>query len=1046
MYSTIRIFILPAFAVAVCAQSQPVLFNRDIRPVLSDKCFTCHGPDVGNRQAGLRLDTEVGARAELKSKRQAIVPGDRGASELFRRITSTNPAQRMPPAYAGHPALQPREIELIGRWIEQGAQWQKHWSLIAPVRPELPAVRDPKWPRSPIDYFVLARLEREGLRPSAEADRNTLVRRVTLDITGLPPTPSDVDAFVNDSSPDAYEKLVGRLLASPQYAERMAIRWMEAARYADTHGYQADGQREMWRWRDWVIQAFDRNTPFDQFTIEQIAGDLLPNATLEQKIATGFNRNHRTNGEGGIVEEEFRVEYVADRAETTSTVWLGLTMGCARCHDHKYDPIRQKDFYELFAYFNNVPDRGLVYNFGNEEPFVKAPTEEHRRRLAELDARQSDAEQKYTDLQPDLRKAQLAWEKKLRKGKPLNWSISDGLVLHSLLDGSKEEKTDGCDDKDTTGCQLEVVPGRIGKARGFDGKHFLNAGMGANFNYLDPFTLAAWINPAAPNGAIVTRTEDYLEGEGYGLYLMDGKLRLHITRRWTDISLRVETAASVKMNEWQHVLVTYDGHRYATGVKMYFNGQPQPLKVLFDELSYPLGPKEPVRIGGGGGVERRFRGAIDDVRIYRVAVSSEEAATIPLLETVNEIASIAPERRSKGQADKLAFCFLDRFAPKEIRAARQVMLQARAERESYFASIPTVMVMSERPQPRDTFVLKRGAYDNPGDKVTAAVPSFLPPMDSSWPNNRLGLARWLVSPSNPLTARVTVNRFWQMYFGAGLVKTTEDFGSQGEWPMNSELLDWLATEFMRTGWDIKGMQKAIVMSATYRQSSKITPDLLQRDPENRLLARGPRLRLPPEMVRDQALALSGLLVEKVGGPSVKPYQPEGLWQELAGGSGYKPDTGEGLYRRSLYTYWKRTVPPPSVIVFDSPTRETCTVRETRTNTPLQALTLMNEVAYVESARKLAERMMTDGGRGVPERLTYGFRLATARSPKPAEMDLLRAAFDKFALRYRSDKSSAVQLLGQGASARSRELNPRELAAYASIASLLLNLDEVITKE
>jgi hypothetical protein len=1034
--------LFPVLIAGAADSNVPVNFNRDIRPVLSDKCFACHGPDSANRQAGLRLDIESAAKSELRSKRFAIVPGDLNKSELYRRISTGNKALRMPPAYAGHEALRQADIDKIRRWIEDGAEWEKHWSFVPPVRPEVPNLQNGAWARNPIDNFVLARLEREGLQPSREAEPRTLIRRVTLDLTGLPPTPAEVEDFVNDRSSNAYEKVVDRLLASPRYAERMAIRWLEAARYADTHGYQADGQRDMWRWRDWVIDAFNRNMPFDQFTIEQIAGDLLPGATLQQKIATGFNRNHRTNGEGGIVEEEFRVEYVADRVETTSTVWLGLTTGCARCHDHKYDPIKQKDFYQLFAYFNNLPERGLVYNFGNEEPYIKAPTAEHKQKLAELDAKVERAEKTYTALGDKLKKAQRKWEKSLRGAEPLDWSISNGLVLHAKLDGN--EKIDGC--SDGTPCELPLVPGRIGRARTFDGARFVNLGEDiAKFDYLDPFTLAAWINPASPDGAIVTRTEDYLEGEGYAFYVMDGKLRLHITRRWTDISLRVETADPIELNRWQHVMVTYDGYRKGSGVKMYVDGRPRKLNILFDELSYPLGPKEPVRIGAGGGPKYRFKGAIDDVRVYNIALSPEEAATIPLLEPVNELAAIKPQARTQPQADKLAFCFLDRFAPEEIRAARQTMLDARVERNKYFNSIPTVMVMKEGP-PRDTFILKRGAYDAHGEKVTAAVPDWLPPMDPSWPNNRLGLARWLVSPTNPLTARVTVNRFWQMLFGTGLVKTVEDFGAQGEWPIHPELLDWLATEFMSKGWDIKGILKTIVMSATYRQSSAVTPDLLQKDPENRLLAHGARLRLPAEMIRDQALDISGLLVEKIGGPSVKPYQPPGLWQELAGGKGYEADKGEGLYRRSLYTYWKRTIAPPSMVVFDATSRETCTVRETRTNTPLQALTTMNDVTYVEASRKLAERMMLEGGGNPRQRISYAFRLAAARNPKDSEMAILEDTFEKFRARYENDKDSAAKLLSQGESSRNQSLDVCDLAAYSSVASLILNLDEVITKE
>ncbi|MGH9631720.1 MAG: DUF1553 domain-containing protein [Bryobacteraceae bacterium] len=1020
----------------------PVKFNRDIRPIFSDKCFACHGPDAATRQAGLRFDTEAGARAELPSKRQALVPGDLKASELYRRVSSDNKAVRMPPAYAGHERLTDTEIELIRRWIEEGAKWEKHWSFIAPERPALPEVTARDWTRNPIDYFVLDRLEREGLSPSPEADRPTLIRRVTLDLTGLPPTPEEVDAFVADDSKQAYEKVVDRLLASPRYAERMAIRWLEGARYADTNGYQTDGERSMWRWRDWVIKAFDRNMPFDQFTIEQIAGDMLPNATLDQKIASAYHRNHRTTSEGGIVEEEFRVEYVADRVETTSTVWLGLTVGCARCHDHKYDPITQKEFYQLFAYFNNVPERGLVYNFGNEEPLIKAPTAEHSRKLAELDRKLDDSRQAWEELQPKISKLQTKWEKKIRKSDSIDWTVTGGQVVHEMLDGGPGEKVTGCKGD----CSLPVVDGRIGKARGFDGQSFIDAGDVGKFNYLDPFTMAAWIKAESGDGAILSRAEDYLEGEGYGLFLMDGKLRLHVTRRWTDISLRVETAQPVALNEWQHVMVTYDGRRKSAGVKMYVNGKPQELKVLFDELTYPFGPKEPFRIGAGGGEKYRFRGLIDDVRVYDTDLSPEQAAVVPVLETVNEIAASPRSSRAEGQAHKLRFCYLEKFAPEKIQQARQRLEDATVERERYYDSIPTVMVMKEREEPRETFVLKRGAYDAHGEKVSPGVPSILPPLSEGAPNNRLGLAKWLVDRSNPLTARVMVNRFWQRYFGYGLVKTVEDFGSQGEWPIHQDLLDWLATEFMDNGWDMKALQKTIVMSATYRQSSRVTPELLKRDPENRLYARGPRVRLPAEMIRDQALAVSGLLVEELGGPSVKPYQPPGLWQELAGGKGYERDEGDSLYRRSLYTYWKRTVAPPSMITFDSPTRETCIVRSNRTNTPLQALNLMNDVTYVEASRKMAERMMTEAGPGATERIVRGYRLVLGRAPKPKEREVLMRAFGHFEKRYAADREAALELLSEGGSPRNESLDPSELAAYASVASLILNLDEAITKE
>jgi len=999
----LAIFIL--LASPFVAAAAEVEFNRDVRPILSDKCFTCHGPDPANRKTKLRFDVESSAAG-------VIVPGDPAKSKLYQRVNSDNKATRMPPAYAGHDKLAAADIEVLRRWIEQGAKWQAHWSLIAPVRASLPEVKHSEWPRNPIDRFILARLERDGLQPSVETDRARLIRRVTLDLTGLPPSPAEVEAFVNDPSANAYEKTVDRLLASPRYAERMAFRWMEAARYADTNGYQSDGPRDMWRWRDWVIEAFQENMPFDQFTIEQIAGDLLPNPALDQRIATAFHRNHRTSAEGGIVPEEFRVEYVADRAETTANVWLGLTMGCARCHDHKYDPILQKDFYRMFAFFNSVPEKGNVYNFGNEEPFIKAPTPDQQKRLQELDSIVAKADGEYAALKPAIAKAQRKWEK---RSEIADWNVTEGLVLHQPLGGD---------------------------ASRFDGKRVVEVeGDKVNFNYQDPFTFAAWIQPESPKGAILSHSDDFFEGTGHGLYLIDGKLRLHAIFRWTDLGLRVETEQPLKLHERQHVLVTYDGKRKASGVHIYVNGQEQKLTILFDEMMWPISAKVPFRIGGGGGL--RWDGLIEDVRVYKAALTPEQAAVVPLQKSIREIAAIPSAKRTRAESDKLAFCFLEKYAPREVNESRARSLKAHADRDTFYASVPTVMVMEDSPTPRDAFILKRGAYDAHGEKVSPGVPGVLPPMKADWPNNRLGLARWLVDPSNPLTARVIVNRFWLMYFGTGIVKTVEDFGSQGERPSHPELLDWLAREFIESGWDVKALQKTIVMSATYRQSSKPTSESLQRDPDNRLLARGPRLRLGPDIIRDQALAVSGLLVNKVGGPSVKPNQPAGLWQELAGGSGYKPDTGDGLYRRSLYTYWKRTIAPPFMVNFDSPSRETCTVRETRTDTPLQALNLMNDVIFIETARKFAERMLLEGA---ADPLEYGFRLALVRTPNAAEKAVLTETLDRFRKRYAADSKAALEFVSQGDAPRNPKFAPEELAPYAAVASLILNLDELVTKE
>jgi hypothetical protein len=1000
-YRASAALLISCTAFRAAASGGQVEFNRDIRPILSDRCFTCHGPDSTNRKAGLRFDLEGGAKAV--------------ANEILRRISSADKAVRMPPVYSGRAALNAHEIELIRGWIAEGAPWQPFWSFMAPRKAPVPPDADP------IDYFIRARLTREGLHPSPEADKRILIRRVSFDLTGLPPTPAEVDAFLADSSPNAYEKVVDRLLASPRYGERMAFRWMEAARYGDSNGYQTDGPRDMWRWRDWVIDAFNRNMPYDRFTIEQIAGDLHPDATLEQRIATGFNRNHRTTGEGGIIPEEYRVEYVADRAQTIGTVWMGLTVGGARCHDHKYDPISQKDFYRLFAFFNRIPDeKGFTWNYGPEQPFVKAPLPEQQRELDDLDRKIAAAQKAYDGLEPARRKAQERWERRPSRAHVTDWTPTDDLVFRS--DWLTE-----------------------GQPRHYDGKTFLETnGDAADFGYLQPFTYAAWIRPESADGAILTRLDDYIESQGHGLYLMNGRVRLHLTQRFTDLGLRVETAAPVTLNKWQHVLVTYDGRRLASGVRIYVNGEPVATKTLFDQNNEPFNKKDtPIRVGAGGGM--RFHGDIGDARIYKRALTPEEVEAVSVAENIGAIAAIPRVPRTTAQQAKLDLAFLATAAPKDVREARAALVAAGAERVRFFDSIPTVMVMADGAA-RDTFILKRGAYDSPGEKVTPGVPQVLPRIPPDLPNDRLGLAKWLVDRSNPLTARVTVNRLWQSFFGFGIVKTVDDFGAQGEWPVHPELLDWLAVDFMDGGWNLKAMVKRIVMSATYRQLSAVTPALLEKDPDNRLLARGPRLRLGPEMIRDQALAVSGLLVEKIGGPSVKPYQPAGLWQELAGGKGYVEDKGEGLYRRSLYTYWKRTVPPPYMMNFDSPNREQCTVFENRTNSPLQALDLMNDVTFVEASRKLAERIMLEGGSSSNQRLEYGYSLVLARQPSARQKQVLMRVLGELESKYRADPRAASDFIHQGASGIRPGVAPEELAAWTGVAGLMLNLDETITKE
>jgi hypothetical protein len=1034
------------------ASDRKVEFNRDIRPILSDTCFTCHGPDKGNRKTELRFDLEESTRADLGGGRRAIVPGDPARSELYRRVSTKDEALRMPPVYSGR-KLTETQIEALKSWIDQGAQWQKHWSLIPPKRPEPPSVKNVPWLRNGIDSFTLSRLEREGLAPSPEADRATLLRRVTLDLTGLPPTPAETTAFLADKTPAAYEKVVDRLLASPRYGERMAIRWLEAARYADTNGYQTDASRIMWRWRDWVIDAYNRNMPFDRFTIEQLAGDLLPNATLDQKIATGFNRNHRGNGEGGIIAEEYAVEYVVDRVETTSTVWMGLTMGCARCHDHKYDPITQKEFYQTYAFFNNVPESGKAFKYGNSPPFILTPTSLQQKQLQAIDQKLTAAKIRFDRLKPELAAAQTAWEKTLRPTQLIHSAPTDRLVAHFPLDASTVEKTsEASQDKALRGQFVDGAPeygvGRLGLAGDFEGKRFIAAGDVADFGFYDRFSLGAWIYPkGGKGGAIISRTLEVPQEAGYSLLLDQGKVQLNLVVRWLDDALRIETAESLAPDQWHHVMATYDGSRVARGVSIYVDGKPAKLKVLLDELNQQFKSTEPFRIASGGGPESRFHGSIDEVRAYHRALPADEVAVVANPDAVNHIASTPVAQRTSAQADKIREYFLATAAPEAIRQAHQQLAALRREKEDLIDSMPTTMVMQEMQPRRDTFLLIRGAYDRPGDKVTASVPACLPPLPAAARNDRLGFARWLVDPANPLTARVAVNRYWQMLFGTGLVKTVEDFGSQGESPSHPELLDWLASEFVSNGWNVKGILKTLVTSATYRQSSRVTPELLQKDPENRLLARGPRVRLSPEIIRDQALAASGLLVEKIGGPSVKPYQPPGLWKELSGTEDYQPDTGENLYRRSLYTFWKRAAPPPSMMNFDSAGREACTVRETRTNTPLQALNLMNDAAFVEAARVLAQRVMIEAPANPEKRLALAFQLATGRPPKPQEQKVLLAGFEQHLKEYELNKKAALNLM---ISSREFPIDEKldicELAAYTAQASLILNLDEVITKE
>ncbi|MBI84701.1 MAG: hypothetical protein CMJ81_16025 [Planctomycetaceae bacterium] len=1033
----------------VHADSNAVIdFQRDVRPILSDACFQCHGPGAEQRESELRLDNREGAFADL-SGQPSIVPGDRSQSELYVRLTHADPDQRMPPVDKNR-QLTSSEIELIGQWIDAGASWNDLWSLVAPQRPPLPDVQRSDWLRHPIDSFILSRLESLELTPSDKANKETLIRRLSLDLTGLPPTVGQIDDFLADSSPASYQRLVDRLMASPRYGERMAVQWLDGARYADTSGYQMDGPRQMWRWRNWVIEAFNSGMPYDQFTVEQCAGDLLPNPSLDQLIATGFHRNHRGNAEGGIISEEYRVEYVVDRLETTATVWLGLTLGCARCHEHKYDPISQREYYELFAFFNNVPERGKARKWGNSIPIIKAPTREQAEALAQLDRKIEQAEFHMEQHAAQLDRAQIAWEAEFKSTELQN---SDQLlgqpVIQLTMDGAPSVTGSGANDlKPHWEGNATFREGRLGQAGHFDGTRYLEVGDAARFDYDDAFSISAWVYPeGGSGGTIVSKMQsDTDEQQGYSVELIDGHWHIHLVRRWLDDCLRVRSVDSFPANQWRHLLVTYDGSRVFQGARLYVDGNLVPLEIIVDDLQQPFLVPDPLRIGARG-TKHRFHGLIDDVRLFAGQLSQEKARILATHRSIAQIIALPRAKRNENQSLKLRLYFTEFHGPQVIRAARRHWVALQHRRRQLQDAIGTVMVLQELETPRDTFVLNRGRYDAPGEQVQAGVPDCFPSLPDNAKPNRLAMARWLVDPNHPLTARVAVNRVWQLLFGQGLVRTGEDFGSQGEKPSHPQLLDWLAVELTQSEWDSKRLQRRIVSSATYQQSSRVSTDRLEADPENRWLGRGARYRMSAHMIRDHALAASGLLTQQLGGPSVKPYQPEGLWVELTlEESRYVQDRGPDLYRRSLYTYWKRTVAPPSMLVMDAAPRETCTVRTSRTNTPLQALNLMNDVTFVEASRALAERSLLEGGPDDAQRLTHAFRLVSSRRPNSRELQVLKSALQFHRQRYANEQDRAQTLIDSGDSKPDPSLNAVELAAHTLVMNMLLNLDEVITRE
>ena len=1154
---------------ARAAEGTPdVRFNRDVRPILSNYCYKCHGPDENERQAGLRLDVPEVAFGELDSGERVIVPGDIEASELVARITHDDEYLRMPPTDE-EKQLSPDEIETLKRWVVAGAEYEGHWAFTPPERPQLPEVEQTDWPRNPIDTFILARLEAEGLAPSPEADKPTLIRRATFDLTGLPPTIEEIDAYLADTSEAAYETVIERLLDSPHYGEHMARHWLDYARYGDTHGLHLDNERSIWPYRDWVISAFNDNMPFDQFTIEQLAGDLLPQPELDQLVATGFNRCNVTTSEGGAIDEEFRVRYAVDRVETTATVWMGLTLGCAVCHDHKYDPFTQKEFYSLFAFFNSLTEKAMDGNRLDPPPTVRVPSDELAVQIDAMSEEVAAARQKVDELGAVVAEAQTAWESQWRERLAGTWrplelqefTSQNGTSLAKLDDGSllaggENPEKDVYEivapiDGPIIALQLVALTDESLPAKGpgrSDNSNFVLseievevAGSQSPTEFEQVSFAAATADlsqkgfppTAAVDGALDPATGWAIAGFDHhepraAIFYFDRpvgdegsvlRVRLHQVSQYAQHTigrLRLSVAVDepllpVALGRWYTVgpFPADDGNTaFATafppesgvdlaatyeaglawsprddlidGAAVELSGE-NGATYLYREVYVP--EARTLRLGFGSddalrvwlndqlvldrNVQRGHAANADEVDLelepgvnrllckvvnyggaYAFSCNklSEGGTDVPL--QLAAALALGPESRTPDQQQQINSYYRDRHAP-EWAAASARLATLEQEKQQLVEQAPQSLVMEDMAEPRQAYLLIRGEYDNRGDPVDPGVPAALPPMPEGAPVNRLGLARWLVDPSHPLTARVVVNRYWQRYFGTGLVRTSEDFGSQGQWPSHPELLDWLAVEFIESGWDIEHMQRLIVSSATYRQSAHVTEELVARDPQNRLLARGSRFRLDAEVIRDNALAVSGLLVPAVGGPSVKPYQPLGIWKAVgytsSNTANFQRDDGEALYRRSMYTFWKRTAPPPSMQTFDAPTREACTVRRARTNTPLQALVLMNDVQFVEAARKFAERIMHEGGTTPAERVRYAFRLATARTPDDAEVDVLEAAYNDLVAQYQQQKFAAVRLVTAGEAPRDESLDVIELAAWTVVGSVIRTLDATVSQ-
>ncbi|MCA9100429.1 MAG: DUF1553 domain-containing protein [Planctomycetales bacterium] len=1016
-----------AMAVTFClvasvgfAGGTPVDFSRQIRPILSDRCYKCHGPDEEAREADLRLDRRDDAEYVLDGTSEAD-------NELLRRVMSDAPDERMPPPDSGL-SLDERERGLLRDWVAAGAPFDVHWSFksLGPV--DVPSVGDTAWPRNEIDHFVQARHVEAGVSATPEAGRERLIRRLSFDLTGLPPTLEEIDEFLADEEPGAYERLVDRLLASSAFGERMTSQWLDVARYADSYGYQVDRDRRVWPWRDWVVRAFNENMPYDDFITQQLAGDLLPEADENAILATTFNRLHSQKVEGGSTPEEFRVEYVADRVHTFGTALMGLTLECARCHDHKYDPITQREYYQFFAFFNNIDEAGLYSYF---TPAVPTPTllladDETKTKLAKLQDAVNTAEATTRQLADARREAFERW-------------LADGRPSQPLIPGEVAR----LDFEGDIAGENEAVAGKIGKAVKLTGDDSVDLDVG-NFTRHDAFSVTLWMQtPDVKERAVVyRRSAGWTDAgsRGYQLLIEDGRLTASLIHFWPGNALSVVTVVPIPVGEWLHVGVTYDGSSRADGLRIYIDGEPVECDVVRDVLTREI-------TGGGSdnlAIGQRFRdrgftgGLVDEFRVFARELTPLEVSQLAGTRALE--AALVAEADSLGDATRHElFTYYLATADEPFAEQLAQLKQARTDRGAVMDAAPEIMVMRELAEPRPAAVLKRGAYNAPGDAVSANTPASFPPLPADTPRNRLALARWLTDPAHPLTARVEVNRVWQMLFGKGLVRTPEDFGSQGEPPTHPELLDWLAGDFIAHGWDVKRLVKQMVMSATYRQDSDVTPDRRKSDPDNRLLARHDRYRLDAEMLRDGALRVSGLLVDKLGGEPVRPY-------EVA--DSFKPveiDDGEGLYRRSLYTYWKRTAPAPAMMALDAAKREVCTVKRERTASPLQALVVLNGPQFVEAARVLGERMVTRHPGDARAMAAEMFRMFTGRHASPDELEVLVAMHDEQLAYFQRDEAKAAEYVRVGKTAVGESLAAPDVAAAGVLAGALMSFDESMMK-